>query len=131
MERLIAEFENELTFKFDKNMPDSLAGLIVDKTIFINAKLPFSEATACLAEEIGHYKTSSDSDITDYSKISNMKEEIKARKWSYRKLVPLEEINKFKNSAEPVFKYDLANELDLPEDVVEEAVEMYRKEGRL
>ncbi len=131
LEQLIAEFEDDLTFEFDKNMPNSLAGLIVDKTVYINANLPLNEAIACLTEEIGHYKTSSNKDITDYSEIRNMKEEVKARKWSYRKLLPFDKIVKYKNCTEPIYKHDLALELNLPENVIEEAIEMYRKEGKL
>ncbi|AXY24942.1 hypothetical protein CL176_02260 [Suicoccus acidiformans] len=129
LEKLMAEYDNELTFKFRSDMPDCLSGLIVNRKIYINANLPFQQALATLAEEIGHYETSATKNIVNYKEIANSKEEVKARRWSYQKLIPIECLTKFENQT--VMNYEVAEELELPVDVIEEAFEMYKVKGEL
>ncbi|MGF3066611.1 ImmA/IrrE family metallo-endopeptidase [Facklamia sp. P12950] len=128
-EKLLAEFDNELTFVFDKDIPDKLPGLICDKTVYLNKDLPFDKAICVLSEEIGHYKTSTPKDITDYR--FNGKEERKARNWGYKKLVPIEKLKNFIVKKESVMPYELAEEFGITEEVAEEAVQMYRVKGEL
>lgn len=128
-EKLLAEFENELTFVFDKNIPKGLPGLICDKTIYINSDLPFDKSIATLAEEIGHYKTSSNKDITNYK--LNRKEENKARHWGYNKLIPVDKLNDFIKNKEEVMAHEIAEEFEVPDDYVGEAINMYKQKGVL
>ena len=128
-EKLLAEFENELTIVFDKNLPNKLPGLICDRTIYLNSSLPFDEAICVLSEEIGHYKTSTPKDITDYNQ--NAKEERRARNWGYKKLVPLDKLKQFIIQKECVMPYELAEEFGITEEFCEEAVRMYRVKGEL
>ncbi len=131
IEKLISEFEDKLHFVFRKDMPDNLGGLIINNTIYLNDNLSKDQAYAILAEEIGHYQTSSDKDISDYASLQNRKEEAKARKWSYKRLISSEELVKFKRSQDPICSYEIAEELHLPQDIVEETIAMYRSEGDL
>lgn len=130
LERLMSEFENDLTFKFMKNMPESLAGLIIDRTIYINANMPFEHAVIKLAEEIGHYQTA-DIDIVDQSKRINRKLETRGKQWGYKKLVPYEKLRKFIKSKESIHNYEIAEEFGIPGEVVEEVINMYRVEGKI
>lgn len=131
LEKLMAEYDNELTFVFKDDMPDGLAGLHVDGVIFINENMSFEKALATLAEEIGHYKTSINSDITDYSKKINIKQENLARRWSYNKLIPLHQLKSFIAEKEVVYKHDIAEEFGIPHDVAEEVIYMYKIKGEI
>ncbi len=72
--------------------PKGLNGLLKDKKIGINSKLPTSTHKKCiLAEELGHYHTAV-GDILDQTNLVNKKAELKGRQWGYKKLVPLEKI---------------------------------------
>lgn len=129
LEKLMGEFDNHLTFIFDDNMPDKLQGLIVDDTVYINNNLPFDRVLSTLAEEIGHYKTGVSTDITDFTKKFNKKEEIKARKWSYKKILPYRKLENFIKNKHSVESYEIAEEFEIPEDIVEEVIDMYKTEG--
>lgn len=129
-EKLLAEFENELTFKFRNDMPDGLPAIIINKTIYINARLPYHEAITYLSEEIGHHKTLPNGiDITDTSNLTNLKLEVKGREWGYRKLVPKEKLLDFIKRREMVLEYELAEEFDLPPEYINEVVNMYKIKG--
>lgn len=131
LERLMAEYDNQLTFEFKNDMPDRLTGLLAGNTVYINANVPFNRAVASLAEEIGHHETLPDKDVTDYAEMANRKYENIARNWSYRKLIPFTTLKKYLEDRELVHRYEIAEELDLPEDIIEEAIDMYRKKGYL
>ncbi|WPC08787.1 ImmA/IrrE family metallo-endopeptidase [Globicatella sp. PHS-GS-PNBC-21-1553] len=129
-EKLIAEFENELTFKFRCDMPDGLPAIIINKTIYINSKIPYDEAITYLSEEIGHYKTLANGiDITDQSILFNRKMELKGREWGYKKLVPREKLLEYINNRETVYTYDIADEFNLPVNYVNEVVMHYQRKG--
>ncbi|EKU93391.1 Domain of uncharacterised function (DUF955) [Alloiococcus otitis] len=129
LEKLIDEYHDELSFEFRSDMPDSLSGLIVDNNVFINSNIDRDQAYIVLAEEIGHYETSSPKDITNYK--LHRKEEIQARRWSYKKVVPVHYLKKYSEAKDKVYLYQIAEELDLPEDVIEKSIEVYKLEGKL
>lgn len=124
----MAEYDNELTFEFSKKLPKGLPGIIEGSHITINANMPFVKSVAILAEEIGHHETSV-GDILDYSSYSNSKQENKARRWGYRKLIPYSKLVKFIEQSEAIANYEIAEEFGIPDNVVEEAINMYRIEG--
>lgn len=129
-ELLLSEFEKELTFKFDNNMPDGLPAIIIGKIVHINPNVPYQEAITYLAEEIGHHKTLADGiDITDQSVLFNKKLELKGREWGYRKLVPKEKLVEFIAKRDSVMEYELAEEFDLPPEFINKVVEHYRVKG--
>lgn len=76
----------------EQKMPLSIKGLYGDNVIWINQLIPTNAEKACiLAEELGHYQTSS-GNILDQSTLSNRKQEQRARHWGYENLIPLEKI---------------------------------------
>lgn len=60
-----------------------------------------------------------------------MKQEIRARRWGYKKLVPIDKLVNFVNREETVHNYDIAEEFGVPGEYVNEVVNMYRNEGKL
>lgn len=127
IEKLMDEYPN-IKYVLTKKMPQSLAGIVVQNTIYLNTNQSAQKLYVTLSEELGHWNTSSNQDITDYKKHS--KEEIKAREWGYQKVIPLSDFIKFRNE-EVVMDYYISDELDLPIGVVREAFEMYQRKGVL
>lgn len=123
-EKLIVEAEQHEIDIYEMPMTKRNKGLYSDKTIWINKHIETSIEKACvLAEELGHYHTST-GDITDQSNLNNRKQEKQARAWAYKKLVPLEKIvqahkDGLKN------KYELAEYLSITEPFLEEALNYY------
>ncbi len=71
---------------------ENIKGIYADNIIAINPILSTSVEKACiLAEELGHYYTST-GDILNQNNTSNKKQELLARKWGYEKLIPLEKL---------------------------------------
>lgn len=130
LERLIAEYEDDLTFEFSDKLPNGLPGYIINTHITINKRLSYQKSKAILAEEIGHYKTSS-GDIMNYSDYKSMKQEIKARRWGYKKLVPIESLKQYIRNKDQVNCYEVAEEFDLPCKVIKEALNIYKLEGKI
>lgn len=129
IEQLISEY-GSLNFHFKEDMPEGLSGLISENNVYVNNKLPFEELYATLAEEIGHYETAP-GDIIDQSQAFNRKYESLGRRWGYKKLVPLEKLQSFIESRETTHYYDLAEEFEIPHNMVNEVIQMYRVEGKI
>lgn len=109
-------------------MPKSLAGIILQNTIYLNSNCSARRLYATLAEELGHWETSPNCDITNYK--MNGKDELRAREWGFRKVIPLKGFLEFQNG-EAIADYYISDELDLPLDVVRDAFEMYKRKGVL
>lgn len=93
-ENLLREAQQHGIDTYEKPMTPTIKGLYSDKVIWINKNIPTNDEKACiLAEELGHYHTSS-GNILDQSKISNRKQELRARTWAYERLVPLQKLYK-------------------------------------
>lgn len=101
-------------------------GLIKGKRIAIRKDIPTQTEKACvLAEELGHYYTSS-GDITNQSIVSNRKQELRARMYGYNLNVGLMGIAKaFESGCQNL--YEMADFLDVTEEYLKEAIESYRK----
>lgn len=127
IEQLMNEYPN-IRYILTKSMPKSLAGIVIQDTIYLNSNQTARKLYVTLAEELGHWETSSNKDITNYK--DNIKEELRAREWSYNKVIPLSDFLKFKNE-EAVMDYYISDELDLPLLIVREAFEMYQRKGVL
>lgn len=96
----------------------------------MNRSLPFDRLYSTLAEEIGHFETAP-GDIIDQSHPINRKYESLGRKWGYKKLIPYEKLKAFIESKETVHSYELAEEFEAPDDIVDEVIQMYRIEGMI
>ncbi|WP_313894919.1 ImmA/IrrE family metallo-endopeptidase [Psychrobacillus sp.] len=89
-EALISQYPH-IKIKEVTNLPRGLAGLYLDNEIRIDKYRSKYEKHGILAEEFGHYETSH-GDIVDLSHIQNMKLEVIARRWGYKKIVPLDKL---------------------------------------
>lgn len=87
-EKLISEYENDLVIVEALMRSD---GLYSDGCVWVNSKLTEDAKCCVLAEEIGHYMTSS-GDILNQKNLNNQKQEFRARKWAYEKMLPPEAI---------------------------------------
>ena len=131
LEMLISEFEDDLFFTFRKDMPEYLPGLIVNTTVYVNSGLPPVQTITKVAEEIGHYSTNVSYNVVDYSNLFNRKQERLARNWSYRKLLPRDQLQVFIDQEGPVHCYDIAEAFEVPEDIVKKAISMYHISGEI
>lgn len=124
-EDLLKEAEKEEIEIFENNHIGKLKGLYVDNTITLNSDIQTEIEKKCiLAEELGHYHTSS-GDIRDQSKIENRKQEIRARRWGYEKLVGIIDIiNAHKYGVKN--RHELAEYLNVTEEFIEEVIIHYR-----
>lgn len=125
-ENLLREAEQHGLDISEKPMTPTIKGLYSDKVIWINKNIPTNDEKACiLAEELGHYHTSS-GNILDQSKISNRKQELRARTWAYERLVPLQKIVQAHKSGVRN-RYELAEYLGITEDFLVAAIKRYKE----
>lgn len=121
-ELLIEADANELITK-DKPLKAN-KGRIKGNRIAIKSDLTITEKKCVLAEELGHYYTSS-GNILDMSVTENRKQERHARLWAYNKLIGLNGIiNAYKAKCKNM--HDMADYLDVTEEFLTEALECYR-----
>ena len=100
-----------------------IKGLYCDGTIALNSKLTNKEQAAVLAEELGHHLTAA-GDILDQSVTANRKQELRGRIWAYNRLIGLTGILRaYKNGCRN--RYEIAECLDVPEDILQEALNYY------
>lgn len=112
---------------YEEKMRPRMKGLYADNVIWINKNLPTSNEKACvLAEELGHYHTT-EGIILDQSKLTNRKQEIQARRWAYKKLVPFSKmIEAYHEKISS--KHEFAEFLGVTEVFLLEAVKKYKEE---
>lgn len=126
-EDLILESELLGVSVYEKKLSEKIKGLYSNNVVCINKKIESSIEKACiLAEELGHYHTTS-GNILDQSKIENRKQEKRARNWAYKKLVPLEKLVQASNEGIQT-KYELAEYLAVTEEFLENAIKRYKEE---
>ena len=101
-------------------------GRIKRGKVAIRKDIPTSiEKTCILAEELGHYYTSS-GDILDQQDISNRKQERRARVWAYDLLIGLSGIVKaYRHGCSNL--YEMADYLEVTEEFLRDALERYRQ----
>lgn len=125
---------DDLLIKFGDSNPNLIiaeANLPVNKgrikgnKIAIRRSLSTKEKGCVLAEEIGHYYTTS-GNILDQSKISNRKQELKARMWAYDKLVGLSGIIGG-YQARCQNRHELAEYLNVTEKFLQDAIDCYKE----
>lgn len=114
---LLAEYDERLYIE-EHNMEND--GLYGDGCVWINGSMSNARKACILAEEIGHYETSV-GDILDQRNPNNEKQEHKARRWAFEKMISYEEILKAKKSG-CRYTWEFAEYLDLDEEFVVEAL---------
>ncbi len=104
---------------------DRIKGLYCDGVIGINKKIDTRIEESCiLAEELGHHHTTV-GNIIDQKIDGNTKKEKKARLWAYNKKIGLSGIvSAYKHGCRNLF--EMAEHLEVTEDFLRDALEMYR-----
>ncbi len=125
-EALLRIAEDEKIEVIEFNFVGNLKGLYEDNYIGIRKNISTTTEKKCiLAEELGHYYTTA-GNIIDMKNICNQKQEARARNWSYEKLVPLKSL--IKASREGCTNlYELAEYLEVTEDVLKATLEHYKR----
>ena len=102
-----------------------IKGLYCDGTIAINKNLTDTQKACVLAEELGHYYTST-GDILDQSDPAHRKQERHARLWGYNRAVGLSGIiHGYRKHCRN--QYELADCLHVSEEYLQEAIDCYRE----
>lgn len=97
-----------------------------ENRIAINKNLSTKEKTCVLAEELAHYHLTV-GDITDQENISNKKQELKARRYSYDILLePIDIVNAMRIGC--VNRFEITEYLHISEEFFEELIEDYKKQ---
>ncbi len=105
---------------------ERIKGLYCDRTIAINDSINTTAEKACiLAEELGHYHTSS-GNIISQSTIENRKQEHRARLWAYNRQITLTKlIDAYKHGCQSL--YEIAEYLGVTIAFLNEAIDCYRQ----
>lgn len=117
---LLAEYDERLCIE-ERDMKND--GLYGDGCVWIRRSMSSARKACILAEEIGHYETSS-GDILDQRDPNNVKQENKARRWAFEKLLPEENIYLAAMNGY-VTTWDIADYFDLDEEFVKAALRYY------
>lgn len=101
-------------------------GLCHGNIIGISNKIETQAEKSCvLAEELGHYFTGC-GDIINQSDISNLKQEMLARKWAHNYLIEIQDIiDAYKEGCHSIF--EVAEFLNVTESFLSEACETFYK----
>lgn len=101
-------------------------GLCFGNRIAISNKLKTdSQRTCVLVEELGHFHKTV-GNITDSTKVDNIKQEAIARQWGYKKLVGiLDIIRSFEHGARD--RFEMAEYLNVTEEFLDEALTYYKR----
>lgn len=122
--------ESPIPIDDNAKLPKNIKGIYIEtheaKVILINGSIPTNVEKVCiLAEELGHYHTST-GDITDQTDIRNRKQELTARQWGYQKLIPLDRfIDVYKARIQE--RYAVAELLGVTESFLQASVDRYRE----
>ena len=108
----------------EKNIP-GYYGRIFKNRIAIHKSLTQAEKSCVLAEELGHYYTTT-GDILDQSDIWNRKQEHRARLYGYNLRIGLMGlVEAYRHGCRN--RYEIAEHLGVTEEYLEECIRCYRK----
>ncbi len=126
-DNLLDEADKENIYVIENAKFQSKAsGLINNDVIGINKNVRSSTQRTCiLAEELGHYYTSS-GNILDQSSAANRKQERTARVWAYNRLIGLSGIvDSYKAGCRNL--YEIAEHLEVTEIFLSDALACYKE----
>jgi hypothetical protein len=123
-DKLLIKYQKTVKIK-ERPLKYGLKGLYKDGKVIIDSNIETDSEKACiLCEELGHHYTTH-GDILDQSDIRNVKQEIRARAWAYKRLVGIVDlINAYRHGVKG--RYELAEFLNVPEWFLLEAIEYYK-----
>ncbi|WP_340397765.1 ImmA/IrrE family metallo-endopeptidase [Paenibacillus sp. FSL E2-0202] len=110
---------------YEVTLRGNLKGLYKDKIIWLDKSLSDLEKHCYLAEEIGHYETTT-GNILDQTNIRNRKQELRARQWAYQKIIPLSVIVQAHHSGAKG-RFEIAEFLNVTEEFLQAAIDRYRE----
>ena len=121
MQQLYKLIEAENIELIEDDIPGRVKGLYFDNIIVLHKGIDTqSEKNCILAEELGHYFTSSGIHL-DQSSSETIKQEYQARRWATKQMLnPLRLIDAFKTGVRN--RWELAQFLDLTEDFIDESL---------
>lgn len=122
-EELMVESEKHNLIIREKDLPGH-KGRIYKNRVAIRRNIPTTEKACVLAEELGHYYTTT-GDILDQSKVENRKQEFRARLYAYNKMIGLIGIIRAYEHGCRNF-YEIAEYLEVTEEFLQEALSAYR-----
>lgn len=122
-EELMVESEKHNLIIREKDLP-GYKGRIYKNRVAIRRNIPTTEKACVLAEELGHYYTTT-GDILDQSKVENRKQEFRARLYAYNKMIGLIGIIRAYEHGCRNF-YEIAEYLEVTEEFLKEALYSYR-----
>lgn len=125
-DELLNEAKHHNVDTYEKPLSKRNKGLYADNVIWINKHLTTNDKICTLAEELGHYHTTV-GDILEQSKLSNRKQEKRARNWAYKRLVSLDSIIEAYHAGVQS-KYELADFLNVTEAFLIDALNRYKEE---
>ena len=109
--------------EMDLSEVNGLKGLYVDRNIAIEKTLTQIEKACVLAEELGHYHTTT-GNILDQSKVENRKQELKARLGAYNRQIGLIGlVNAYNHGCHS--RYEAAEYLEVTEEFLQDAIDCY------
>lgn len=126
-EKLLNEaYQNDIDV-YEKELSPRIKGLYADDVIWINKIIDRTNEKSCvIAEELGHYHTSS-GDILKQSVLENRKQEKQARKWAHNKLITLSSfVDAYKIGINN--RFELAEYLNVTEEFLLEAIESFKEQ---
>jgi len=124
-ESLLAEADQEGIITKEKNLQAS-DGLIVGNRIAIRDGMTGVKKSCVLAEELGHYYTSS-GNILDQDDVRNRQQELRARAWAYDKRIGLIGlIRAFEYGCRN--RYEMAEFLEVTEAFLDDALNYYKNQ---
>jgi hypothetical protein len=124
-DKLLEEARSENIEVIDNCKLRGLKGLYIDNIISLSEDINCHREKKCiLAEELGHHYTSY-GNILNQKEISNIKQEQKARRWAYERLINFDDlIAAYEEGVKN--RYELSLFLEVTEKFLEKAVEYYR-----
>ncbi len=126
-DNLLDEADKENIYVIENAKFQSKAsGLINNDVISINKNVRSSAQRACiLAEELGHFHTSS-GNILDQSSVANRKQERTARVWAYNRLIGLSGIVECYRAG-CRNRFEIAEHLGITETFLADAIACYKE----
>lgn len=122
-EELSAEYSGEVLI-LERNHKNK--GYYCDGVISINRKLDEQEKNCTLAEELGHHFTSY-GDILDLENVTNIKQEDIAKRWAYKKLLPIKVfIQAFERRR--LNKFDMIEDYNVTEEFLENCIDDFKRQ---
>ncbi len=110
---------------YEKSLRGDIKGLFQDDIIWLDKTLSDIEKRCILAEEIGHYETTT-GNILDQNDIRNRKQELRARQWAYERILPLSTLVQA-HCARVKGRHDIADFLNVTEEFLQASINRYQE----